>query len=143
MGRLVLGMFAHRVDVRGFAAWSMASQAAALAAMIATAHPAALYLACAVYGFSAGNLITLPSLVVQREFEAASFGMLVGLSWAITQFTYAGGPGLLGALRDLTGGYAIPIALCAGLKLAATALILLRPMSRRIERSQQAPVDFR
>ena len=83
--------------------------------------------ACVVFGLSAGNLLTLPSLVIQREFEAASFGMLVGLSWAVSQFTYAFGPGLLGVIRDVTGNYTAPLILCAALDLAAAALILLRP----------------
>ncbi len=87
-------------------------------------------LACAVFGLSAGNVITLPSLVIQREFEAASFGMLVGLSWAITQFTYAFGPGVMGALRDITGGYGAPLTLCIALDIAAAVLILLRPLRR-------------
>ena len=82
--------------MRRFTAWSLASQAAALLAMTATTDTTALFVACILFGLSAGNLITLPSLVIQREFEAASFGMLVGLSWAISQFTYAFGPGLLG-----------------------------------------------
>lgn len=127
VGRFVLGALAHRVAMRRFTAWSLASQAAALMTMIATAEPLALYAACAVYGFSAGNLITLPSLVIQREFEAAAFGMLVGLSWAVTQFTYAFGPGLLGVLRDMSDGYAAPLALCVALKVLAAVLILIRP----------------
>jgi len=127
VGRLILGMLAERINVRRFTACSLASQAAALLAMIWTGDAAALYVACAVYGFSAGNLITLPSLVIQREFEAASFGMLVGLSWAISQFTYAFGPGLLGVIRDMTGGYGAPLALCVVLKVAAAVLILMRP----------------
>jgi MFS family permease len=127
VGRLIFGALAQRIHVRRFAAWSLASQAVALAAMIVAAEPWTLYLACVVYGFSAGNLITLPSLVIQREFEAASFGLLVALSWAITQFTYAFGPGLLGAIRDISGGYTAPLALCIALKIAAAALILVRP----------------
>jgi MFS family permease len=137
-GRLVLGAVARPMVVRRFTAWSLASQAAALVAIAWATDPAALYVACAVYGFSAGNLITLPSLVIQREFEAASFGMLIGLSWAISQFTYAFGPGLLGLVRDLTGGYGAPLALCVALKIVAVALILLRPRG-----AQQAPVDLR
>ena len=86
--------------MRRFAAWSVASQAAALLAIAATTNTAALLAACVLFGLSAGNLMTLPSLVIQREFEAASFGMLVGLSWAISQFTYAFGPGVLGVMRD-------------------------------------------
>jgi cyanate permease len=83
-----------------------------------------------VFGLSAGNLITLPSLVIQREFEAASFGMLVGLSWATSQFIYSFGPGVLGVIRDATGSYTGPLMLCAALDFAAAAVILLsRPRS--------------
>ena len=132
-GRLALGAFANRLDMRHFTAWSVASQAVALLAMAWTADITVLLIACAVYGLSAGNLITLPSLVIQREFEPASFGMLVGLSWAASQFTYAFGPGLLGVLRDVTGSYGAPLALCIALKLGAAALILLRPRSDRAD----------
>ena len=92
--------------------------------MVAT-EPAALFFACALFGLSAGNLLTLPALIIQREFETAAFGMLIGLSWAISQFTYAFGPGLLGILRDLTGGYGAPLALCIVLQIAAAAVIRL------------------
>ena len=127
LGRFGLGAFADRLDMRRFTAWSVASQAVALLAMTSTTNTAALIAACVVFGLSAGNLLTLPSLVIQREFDAASFGMLVGLSWAISQFTYAFGPGLLGVIRDATGNYTAPLVLCAALDLAAAALILLRP----------------
>jgi MFS family permease len=127
LGRLGLGAFANRLDMRRFTACSVASQAAALLAMTWTTQPSALVAACIVFGLSAGNLITLPSLVIQREFEAASFGILVGLCWAITQFTYSVGPGLIGVMRDETGGYAAPLLLCAALDIAAAALILLKP----------------
>jgi MFS family permease len=126
-GRFGLGAFANRLDVRRFAAWSMASQAAALMAIAATSNPVALVAACVVFGLSAGNLLTLPALVIQREFEPASFGVLVALSWAISQFTYAFGPGLLGVIRDVTGSYTAPLAICAALDVAAALLVLLRP----------------
>jgi MFS family permease len=130
-GRLALGAFADRLDIRRFAALSLASQAAALLAIMWLSDPTALLVACALFGLSAGNVITLPSLVIQREFEAASFGMLVGLSWAITQFTYALGPGVMGALRDLTGGYGASLALCIALDIAAVVLISLRREPQR------------
>jgi cyanate permease len=126
IGRFGLGAFAKRLDMRRFTAWSLASQAAALLVIAATTNATALIVACVVFGLSAGNLLTLPSLVIQREFDASSFGMLVGLSWATSQFTYAFGPGLLGVVRDLTGGYAAPLGICVALELAAAALILLR-----------------
>ena len=130
LGRFGLGAFAGRVDMRRFAAWSVASQAVALLALAATSSPAALFACCVLFGLSAGNLLTLPALVIQREFDEASFGMLVGLSWAISQFTYAFGPGLVGVMRDWMGDYTGPLLLCAALDLAAAALILLRPATR-------------
>ena len=138
VGRFGLGALATRLDMRRFTAWSVLSQAAALLAMTLTTDATALFMACAVFGLSAGNLLTLPALMIQREFQPASFGMLVGLSWAICQFTYSFGPGLLGVLRDATGGYGAPLALCIALEIAAAALIVRRPRG-----AQQAPVDFR
>jgi predicted MFS family arabinose efflux permease len=126
-GRFVLGAYAARVDIRRVAFWSLLSQAVALVAMALTTNPAALFASCAVFGLSAGNLLTFPALIIQREFDAKAFGMLVGLSWAISQFTYAFGPGLLGIIRDATGGYAAPLALCIALNIAAAVLILRRP----------------
>lgn len=127
LGRFGLGAYANRLDMRRFTAWSLVSQAAALIVIMLTGHPAAVFFACALFGLSAGNLLTLPALIIQREFAAASFGMLVGLTWAISQFTYSFGPGLLGVVRDATAGYGAPLAICSGLELAAAALILLRP----------------
>ena len=126
-GRFVLGAYANRVDIRRVAFWSLLSQAVALVAMTLTTNPIALFVSCAVFGLSAGNLLTFPALIIQREFAAKAFGMLVGLSWAISQFTYAFGPGALGIIRDASGGYAAPLALCIALNVAAAVLILRRP----------------
>jgi MFS family permease len=124
VGRLLLGTVVDRLNRRLAAALSLLSQAAALAILALSADAQVLLTACAVYGFSVGNLITFPSLIIQREFEAASFGMLIGLSTAVSQFTYAFGPGVLGLLRDVTDGYDVPIALCITLNLAAAIVVL-------------------
>ena len=135
-GRVTFGVFARRLALRQVTALSLLSQAAALFAMTRTTDAASLLVACAVFGLSAGNLISLPALIIQREFEAASFGMLVGLSTAIGQFTYAFGPGLLGLIRDATGSYTAALALCMALELAAAAMVLL-------PRLQRKPIDLR
>ena len=127
VGRLVLGMLSERIDQRVASAVSLAAQAAALGVMTQTQDASTLLGACAVYGFSVGNVITFPSLIVQREFPAASFGMLIGLSTGISQFTYAFGPGLLGLVRDATGGYGAALALCIALNLLAAAIVLRPP----------------
>jgi MFS family permease len=135
-GRVAFGAFALRINLRRLTALSLLSQAGALLAMTQTTDVAWLFVACAVFGLSAGNLISLPALVIQREFEAASFGMLVGLSTAIGQFTYAFGPGLLGLVRDLTGSYTAALALCMGLEIVAAGMILV-PVG------QLKPTDFK
>ena len=127
VGRLVLGAFADRTNQRWASAVSMASQAAALVLMTVTTDANTLLAACAIYGFSVGNIITFPALIIQREFEAASFGMLIGLSTAITQFTYAFGPGLLGLVRDLSGTYTTSLLLCVMLNFIAAAIVMQRP----------------
>ena len=123
IGRVALGASVSRLDLRRVTAISLVSQAVALFAMTQTTNAAALFIACAIFGVSAGNLISLPALIIQREFEATSFGMLVGLSTAIGQFTYAFGPGVLGVVRDATGGYTAAPALCIALPLAAAGTI--------------------
>jgi MFS family permease len=130
-GRIMLGVFIARWDARRVTALSVASQAAALLAMTQTTDIALLFIACAIFGLTVGNLITLPAVVIQREFDAASFGLLVGLSTAIGQFTCVVGPGLLGWVRDLTGGYGAALALCIVLELAAAAVIVCFQPSRR------------
>ena len=85
---------------------------------------------CALFGFSVGNLITLPSLIVQGEFEPRSFGVLISLITAINQVTYAFGPGVIGLLRDASGSYALPFYTCIALELIAAALILVRGRKR-------------
>jgi MFS family permease len=132
VGRLTLGMVIDRLDQRWVTALSLASQVAALAVMIATREPLPLFVAVAVFGFSVGNLITFPALIVQREFEPASFGMLTALVSSVWQIGASTGPLLLGAIHDLAGSYTAPIIVCAGLDLSAAIVILMRP--RNVQR---------
>jgi cyanate permease len=102
------------------------SQAVALAIIINFHNEIVLVAACGLFGFSVGNLITLPSLIVQREFDPRWFGVLVSLITAINQVTYAFGPGVIGGLRDPSGSYALPFYGCIGLDLSAAMLIMVR-----------------
>jgi hypothetical protein len=65
---------------------------------------------------------------VQREFPGAAFGMVIGLSTAIGQFTFALAPWLLGIVRDETGGYIAVLGLCMALQLGAAVLVLWNPL---------------
>jgi predicted MFS family arabinose efflux permease len=126
IGRVLFSTVIDRLNQRLASAISFVSQALALMIVINSRNEALLVAACALFGFSVGNLITLPSLIVQREFDARSFGVLISLVTAITQVTYAFGPGVVGALRDLSGTYALPFYGCIVLELVAAGLIMIR-----------------
>ena len=98
----------------------------ALVVIINVHNDVVLIAACALFGFSVGNLITLPSLIVQHEFDPQSFGVLVSLITAINQITFAFGPGVIGLLRDISGSYSLPFYGCIGLEFIAAVLIMFR-----------------
>jgi MFS family permease len=124
IGRLCLGLVVDRLDPRVVTAGSLLTQAAALFAIAQTTDTAILFVSCAVYGFSIGNLITLPPLIVHREFEPAAFGTVLGLSTAICGIVSAFGPGLVGFVRSATGSYAAALLLCLTLQLVSAAIVL-------------------
>jgi len=127
VGRVGLGFVVDRLDPRYTACLSFLVQVAAIVLLARAEQPAAVYAACAVYGLSVGNNITLAPLIVQREYPAADFPAIVALSTAVGQLLYAFGPGLLGVLRDAFGGYGVPLAVCLALNLVAAAIVLMRP----------------
>jgi predicted MFS family arabinose efflux permease len=127
VGRVALGSVIDSFDPRRATAATFASQAAVFAAMTFTTDVISLLILCCVFGFSAGNLLTLPQVTIQKEFAPASFGTLVALASAIVTLVAAGGPWLIGLVRDATGGYEAGLWLCAGLDALAAAVVLIRP----------------
>ena len=126
VGRVLFSTVIDRLNQRLASSISFVSQAVALVVIINVHNDVVLIAACALFGFSVGNVITLPSLIVQREFDPRSFGVLVSLVTAISQITFAFGPGVIGLLRDLSGSYSLPFYGCIGLELIAAALIMIR-----------------
>jgi MFS family permease len=126
VGRVLFSTVIDRLNQRLASAISFASQAAALAIIIHSRNDMVLIAACALFGFSVGNLITLPALIVQREFDPRSFGVLISLITAINQITYAFGPGIIGLVRDASGSYTLPFYGCIGLEVTAAVLIMIR-----------------
>jgi MFS family permease len=130
VGRVLFSFVIDRLHQRLASSLSFISQVGALLVLINVHNDIAVIAACAVFGFSVGNLITLPSLIVQREFDPRSFGVLVSLITAINQITYAFGPGVVGLLGDVSGSYALPFYGCIGVELTAAVLIMIRGRSR-------------
>ena len=125
-GRVGLGMVVDRFNPRHVTAASLVSQAAALLTILQTENLPIVLAACAVFGFSVGNLITLPPLIIHREFSAASFVVVMGLSIAISGAVGALGPGLVGVVHGWSGGYDAALTLCIALELIAAAVVIVR-----------------
>jgi cyanate permease len=124
--RVVVGFFIDRLDQRNVGALLLAAQATALLAMLKFTSPHVALLASAVFGSAVGIMITLPALIIQREYPPAAFSMLTALAFSIIQAGNAFGPSLVGLLRDATGNYAVPILVCMALEVSAIAIILQR-----------------
>jgi predicted MFS family arabinose efflux permease len=124
VGRLCLGIVVDRLNPRLVAAASVVSQAAALLVIIQTNEASVLFVACAIFGSTIGNLITLPPLIIHDEFDAAAFTMVMGLVTGTAGVVGALGPGLVGLVRSLSGGYAAAFALCIALELIAAVVLV-------------------
>ena len=127
IGRLSLGLFVDRIDPRLASAVSILSQAAALFVLLQASRATVMLAACAVYGFSIGNMITFPPLIIQREIGHASFGAAMGLGTSISGVVSVFGPGLVGFVHSLMGNYTMAFALCVVLDLVAASIVVLRP----------------
>lgn len=136
VGRIVLGFVIDRFEPRRASVACFMVQVAAIAVLAFAEAPLVVYGACAVYGFSVGNNITLSPLIVQREYGPDQFPAIVALSSAVVQIVYAFGPGLLGILRDASGGYGVPLAVCMALNVTASILVMMPPRSLRMRPAQ-------
>jgi len=125
IGRLATGVFIDRVDRRLACAANLAVQALAVVTMIGWPSPSVLYVACALFGLGVGNMTTFPGLVVQVEYPKEHFSRVVSFVVAINQFTFAFGPGLLGAIRDWSGSYTVALAVCVGCEVVAAIVIVM------------------
>jgi len=125
-GRLAMAPLIDRINQRIASAASFTIQAVGLGLMLAMPdQSAALYAGSVMFGLSVGNVITLPALIVQREFDAASFGRVIGVVSMVGYTTLAFGPTLLGLAHDIAGSYAAAVALCIVLQIAAALMVLL------------------
>src|SRR5262249_18465875 len=72
-GRVPRGALADRMDRRRIAGLNFLLQVAGLAVLALSTSSAAIYAACALFGLGVGNVITLPGLLVEREFPREQF----------------------------------------------------------------------
>ena len=125
-GRTLLGWLMGTNDRRAAAAVNFLVQACGVALIAIAAAPSAVAIAgCILFGLGIGNLVSLPPLIAQAEFEGADVPLAVALAVAVNQAVFAFAPGIFGVLYAATGGYAAPLILAAAAQIAAAALIMI------------------
>ena len=128
VARLVVGLFADRLDKRTLTVGLFVVQAAAVLAVVAVENQVVTYALVLVVGFTIGNIYMMQSLLVSETFGMVSFGTVFGLIGVATQSGSGLGPIVVGWLEDLTGGYAVPFTVTALITmLAAVVVAFARP----------------
>ena len=126
-GRVATGTVIDRFDPRLATSLTLAVQIAGVGLLAIAGSPAGLYSGSILFGLGVGNLVTLPSLILQREWPREHFATLISLSLAINQVTFAFGPAVMGVVRDWSGAYTAALMLCAALQALAAVWVLRRP----------------
>ncbi|RTL72142.1 MAG: MFS transporter [Hyphomicrobiales bacterium] len=98
-------------------------QAAGVLLLVLASQPVPVGLGCILFGLGVGNLISLPPLIAQQEFEPQDVPTVVALVTAINQAVFACAPAIFGLLRDAAGDYTIAFALAACAQVAAALVI--------------------
>lgn len=126
VGRTALGWLLGQRNRRLAAAGNFVLQASGVALLAVGSGAINLILGCILFGLGMGNVMSLPPLIAQEEFERADVGTVVALVTAINQAVFAFAPAMLGAFRDLTGGYALSFTIAAFIQVMASLLIVSR-----------------
>lgn len=123
-GRSLLGWLLGERDRRVAAAVNLAMQAAGSLLLAVGCGVAPLAVGCMLFGFGVGNLISLPPLIVQREFRPADVNTVMALVTAINQAVFAFAPVVFGWLCASTDSYIAAFMLAAMAQLLAASAIL-------------------
>jgi sugar phosphate permease len=123
VARIVVSMFADRIDKRFMAAVLFVIQASAIAGYLAVHSALAIYAVALVFGFTVGNIYMAQSLLVGELYGLMSFGTVYGMVSLVGQL--GSGLGLIGMGRLIdASGYTLPFLLLAGADLVAAVVVL-------------------
>ena len=125
LGRIVLGPLLGRADTRIVAAGNFAMQACGVSLLAVGSTAIVLVPGCILFGLGIGSLLLLPPLIAQRDFLPSDVPRVVALVTATNQAVFAFAPGVLGSLRELSGGYALPFLVAAGVQVLAGIIVVL------------------
>jgi CP family cyanate transporter-like MFS transporter len=121
-GAFLVPLMAGRMTRQRALAVAMAGLNAAGIAVLLLAPVSGAWAAAAVLGVAQGGSLGLAlAFIVLRSDSAAGAARLSGMSQAVGYLVAAAGPVGAGALRQLTGGWQLPLALLLVLALVAAA----------------------
>jgi MFS family permease len=123
-GRLIGGWLLTRLDLRTTCLGWFALQAVGLSSLAFFDVRVALLVSASLFGFSVGNVLLLQPVVLADLFGVRDYPRVFATSQLVSTIGVAGGPLLLGLLRDVTDGYGLPYLAAAGVSLAASAVVL-------------------
>lgn len=125
IGRVSLGALLADADRRFVAAGNFAMQASGVAMLAFGSTMPVLAVGCVLFGLGIGNLLTLPPLIAQKEFEAPDVPQVVALVTAVNQAVFAFAPTIIAIIAQTSGTYALAFLVAAGIQLVASVIVLL------------------
>ncbi|QDQ87128.1 CynX/NimT family MFS transporter [Alcaligenaceae bacterium SJ-26] len=129
---LILGPLLHRMRDQRLPAVVVSSLSSiALLGFLALPHAALIW--SILFGLGTGSGIILGlTFIGLRTTHAHQAAVLSGMSQCIGYLLASAGPMAIGALRDMPGGWLIPLGLCAALALVSVFIGLLAGRDRKI-----------
>lgn len=122
-GKVGIGLLADRLDLRQVSFGALALLAIAAGLLLVWPGELQLFLACALFGFSAGSYLNLTGTLVGACFGKTAFGTVIGLIF-FGQVVLAGVAPLTGWLRDAFGSYDAVWWLLIGMSAICAPLLL-------------------
>jgi MFS family permease len=129
LGRSLFWRLLRDDNRRQVAALNFLVQAAGTTLLTVASSTTALVSGCVLFGLGVGNLVSLPPLIMQKEFATGDVSKAVALMVAINQAIFAFAPAVLGTVHDIANGYAWSFGLAAAIQFAAAGIVLIRRAS--------------
>jgi cyanate permease len=123
VSRLVGGRVVTRLPMTQVTVALSAVQMVALAGIAFASSTAALFGAIVLFGATVGNLLMLQPLLIAERFGVLDYPRIFSRSQFASMFGTAGGPLLLGLLRDEAGGYRTSYLVAAACSLVGAGVI--------------------
>ena len=130
-GRLAGGWILLKVSARAFTLATVGLQVAALTVLALASGRAALLAGVVMFGLAMGNVLMMQPLLLAEAFGTRNFARIYSVSQFATMPGVAGGPALVGAIFQLTGGYEIPYLAASAASLLGIFILLLAGPPRR------------